>query len=86
MKIKLRKSREIRVRQKGPQRKRTKARKTKRKEGKVEKRQGNRRKHGRSQKGMSKNGNAILHDFLILGDPRDSREYKGKLPVKEAIL
>ena len=56
------------------------------KKGKVEKRQRNRRKHGKPQKGMSKNRNAILHGFLILGDPRESRKCKGNLPTKEAIL
>lgn len=56
------------------------------KKGKVKKRQGNRRKHRRSQKGMSKNGNAILHGLLILVDPRDRGECMGRLPAKEAIL
>lgn len=40
MKIKLGKSKEIRVRQKGPQRKRTKARKTKKQEGQSEEKAG----------------------------------------------
>ena len=86
MKNKFGKSKEIRVKQKGPQRKRTKARKTKRKEGQSGEKTEKQEKTWSPQKGMSKNRNAILHGFLILGDPRESRECKGNLPTKEAIL
>lgn len=86
MKIKLRKSKEIRVRQKGPQRMRTKTRKTMRKKGNMKKRQRNRRKHGMSRKGMSKTGNATLPGVLILGDSRDGGECKRRLSAKEVIL
>lgn len=53
------------------------------KKGKVKKRQRNRRKHRRPQKGISKNGNAILHGLLILRDPRDRGECMGRLPAKK---
>lgn len=77
MKIKLRKSKEISVRQKGPQRKRTKARKTKQREGQSEEKAGKQKKTWKAPEGHEQEWKCHSAWASHLGRPqRSGRVYK----------